>query len=79
VKQYLPFGKAQGEQGSIDWDGFRPVAPSFIGTKSLMDMTWKLLCLISIGGPFFIAWELHGKFPQILTRTLRLAWKQRVV
>jgi 5-methyltetrahydrofolate--homocysteine methyltransferase len=66
VKQYLSFGKAQENHVSIDWAGFKPVAPSFTGTKVFDGYDLAEIVPYIDWGPFFIAWELHGKFPQIL-------------
>ncbi len=66
AKQYLSFGKAQENKVAIDWDGFKPVAPGFIGTKTFDGYDLGEIAHYIDWGPFFIAWELHGKFPQIL-------------
>lgn len=66
VKQYLTFGAAQQNKVKIDWQGFRPVAPTFIGTKAFDEYALAAIVPFIDWGPFFIAWELHGKFPQIL-------------
>ena len=66
-KQYLPFAKAQENKVKIDWDSFTPVAPSFTGTRVFDGHDLAEIVPYIDWGPFFIAWELHGKFPQILT------------
>ncbi|HET6254470.1 MAG TPA: methionine synthase [Puia sp.] len=66
VKQYLAFGKAQLNKVKIDWPGFRPVAPQFTGTKVFDGYDLAEIVPYIDWGPFFIAWELHGKFPAIL-------------
>ncbi len=66
VKQYLTFGAAQDNKVKIDWYGFRPVAPRFTGTKAFDGYDLAEIVPYIDWGPFFIAWELHGKFPQIL-------------
>jgi 5-methyltetrahydrofolate--homocysteine methyltransferase len=66
VKQYLPFGKAQENSVVIDWKKFQPVAPGFIGTKVFDGYDLAAIAEYIDWGPFFIAWEMHGKFPQIL-------------
>jgi 5-methyltetrahydrofolate--homocysteine methyltransferase len=65
-KQYLAFGAAQQNKVKIDWSGFRPVAPRFTGTKVFDGYDLGEIAPYIDWGPFFIAWELHGKFPQIL-------------
>jgi 5-methyltetrahydrofolate--homocysteine methyltransferase len=70
VKQYLPFAEAQKNPAPINWENFNPVAPSFTGTK-----VFESFDLAEIAGyidwqPFFIAWEMHGKFPDLLSDAL---------
>ena len=67
VKQYLPFAKAQENKVAINWDTFKPVTPTFTGTKTFDGYDLAAVAEYIDWGPFFIAWELHGKFPQILT------------
>jgi 5-methyltetrahydrofolate--homocysteine methyltransferase len=67
VKQYLPFAKAQENKVAIDWNAFKPVTPGFIGTKAFDGYDLAAIAEYIDWGPFFIAWELHGKYPQILT------------
>jgi len=50
----------------IDWNAFQPVAPGFTGTKVFDGYDLADIVPFIDWGPFFIAWELHGKFPQIL-------------
>ncbi len=66
AKQYLTFGGAQQNKVKIDWSGFRPVAPRFMGVKVFDGYDLAEIVPYIDWGPFFIAWELHGKFPQIL-------------
>ena len=66
AKQYLSFGGAQQNKVKIDWSKFRPVTPRFTGTKVFDGYDLGEIAPYIDWGPFFIAWELHGKFPQIL-------------
>jgi len=66
AKQYLSFPKAQENGFKIDWDQFKPVRPTFTGTKAFNGYDLAEIVPYIDWGPFFIAWELHGKFPQIL-------------
>jgi 5-methyltetrahydrofolate--homocysteine methyltransferase len=66
TKQYLSFPAAQQNKVKIDWEKFSPVAPTFIGTKTFDGYDLGEIVPYIDWGPFFIAWELHGKFPQIL-------------
>jgi len=66
VKQYLTLEKAQENKVPINWQQFTPVTPAFIGTKAFDGYDLAGIVPYIDWGPFFIAWELHGKFPQIL-------------
>jgi 5-methyltetrahydrofolate--homocysteine methyltransferase len=66
AKQYLTLAQAQENKVAIDWEQFQPVRPGFIGTKAFDGYDLAEIVPYIDWGPFFIAWELHGKFPQIL-------------
>lgn len=67
VKQYLTFEQAQQNPVKINWSSFKPYAPTFTGTKQFLDVPLEAIREYIDWGPFFIAWELHGKFPAILS------------
>ena len=67
TKQFLKFEQAQKNCAVIDWTNYKPVAPTFIGTKILEDYPLSEIVEYIDWQPFFIAWEMHGKFPAILT------------
>jgi 5-methyltetrahydrofolate--homocysteine methyltransferase len=70
VKNYLPFAEAQQNGAVIDWDNFTPVAPTFTGTKVFNNYDLAEIAEYIDWQPFFIAWEMHGKFPALLTDTV---------
>lgn len=49
-----------------DWDTYTPPAPTFTGVKVLEDYPLQELVDRIDWTPFFISWELAGKFPAIL-------------
>lgn len=67
VKNYLPFFEAQQNGAVIDWDNFTPVKPTFTGTKIFENYSLAEIAEYIDWQPFFIAWEMHGKFPALLT------------
>ena len=67
VKNYLRFEEAQKNTAVIDWNNFTPVVPTFTGTKTFTTYDLKEIAAYIDWQPFFIAWEMHGKFPAILT------------
>ncbi len=67
TKVYLRFEDAQKNGTVIDWNNFSPVTPTFTGTKILDNYSLEEIAEYIDWQPFFIAWEMHGKFPQILS------------
>ncbi len=67
AKTLLTFEKAQQNKSVIDWENFTPVKPTFTGTKVFEDYDLNEIYKYVDWQPFFIAWEMHGKFPQILS------------
>lgn len=49
-----------------DWDGYTPLRPCFLGTKTFTDFSLQELVSYIDWTPFFQTWELAGKFPDIL-------------
>lgn len=51
----------------VDWENFSAVRPSFLGTKTLNDYPLEKLVDYIDWTPFFISWDLAGKYPKILS------------
>ncbi len=66
AKQYLPLAQARENKVKIDWGKFTPVEPAFTGTKIFEKYALSEIAKYIDWQPFFIAWEMHGKFPQLL-------------
>ncbi len=69
TRKLLPLSQARGRK--FDWtqsDQTEPsiAKPSFLGTKVLEDYPLEKLVPYIDWSPFFIAWELAGRYPQIL-------------
>jgi 5-methyltetrahydrofolate--homocysteine methyltransferase len=67
VKQFLSFAEAQANGARINWQDHKPHTPSFTGSKQFDNYDLDEIRKYIDWQPFFIAWELHGKFPQILS------------
>jgi 5-methyltetrahydrofolate--homocysteine methyltransferase len=67
TKQYLTFANAQKNGAKINWNNYIPVKPTFTGTKIFNNYSLQEIAEYIDWQPFFIAWEMHGKFPAILT------------
>src|ERR1700710_2869134 len=62
TKQYLSVDAAQKNKVKIDWNNFTPVVPTFTGTKIFDDFDLATIAEYVDWGPFFIGWEMPGKF-----------------
>jgi 5-methyltetrahydrofolate--homocysteine methyltransferase len=51
---------------ATDWSAIQIDKPSFIGTRTVDDVSLHKLMDFIDWSPFFMAWELKGKFPKIL-------------
>ena len=67
AKQLIPFDEAQKNSCSINWEKYSPTTPSFTGIKILENYALAEIATYIDWQPFFIAWEMHGKFPAILS------------
>ncbi len=70
--------EARKKKLDIDWTTYRPVKPSFLGIKTLDHIDLTTIRSYIDWSPFFIAWELKGKFPNILKDTTYGAEATRV-
>jgi len=66
AKEYVPFTEAQQNPVKIDWGNYTPPVPQFTGTKVFEDHSIAAIRQYIDWGPFFIAWEMKGKYPDIL-------------
>ncbi|HEY5379500.1 MAG TPA: methionine synthase [Pseudolabrys sp.] len=63
----LPLTVARDNSLKLDWSGaYVPPKPTFIGSKTLIDYPIAELADFIDWTPFFMTWELNGKFPAIL-------------
>ena len=67
AKVLLPYKNAKENKMALDWNSFDPQAPNFTGTRVFENYDLASVAEYIDWQPFFIAWELHGKFPQILS------------
>ncbi len=65
-KQLVSLKDAQANKVKIDWQNFEAPTPNFLGTKNI-NADVKTLRKYIDWTPFFITWEMHGKYPAILT------------
>jgi 5-methyltetrahydrofolate--homocysteine methyltransferase len=66
-KAYISLEQARNNKLRLNWQGYQPPKPSFLGTKVFMDYPLEDLVPYIDWTPFFQSWELAGRFPQILS------------
>ena len=64
-KTRLSLEAARNNRFKIDWSTFRPVAPSFLGSRPFKAYALAELVPYIDWTPFFATWELAGKYPRI--------------
>jgi len=62
----LSYAQAVANKPQFDWASYTPVKPSFTGRQLLEDIDLRTLAEYIDWTPFFIAWDLAGKYPRIL-------------
>ncbi len=62
----LSYPEAVANKQIIDWTSYTPPEPRFLGTKVISDVPIADLIHFIDWTPFFITWELAGKYPKIL-------------
>ncbi len=62
----LRYSDAVDNRPPIVWEGYQPPKPTFLGTKIFDDYPLEELVDYIDWTPFFITWELAGKYPKIL-------------
>ncbi|MBP6623896.1 MAG: methionine synthase [Chitinophagaceae bacterium] len=66
IKKYLTLDQARKNKFQIDWTTFEAKIPKQIGTTTIHNYSLKEISNYIDWTPFFITWEMHGKFPAIL-------------
>ncbi|EIP97590.1 5-methyltetrahydrofolate--homocysteine methyltransferase [Opitutaceae bacterium TAV1] len=66
-KPLLPLAEARARALRTDWTTVDIPRPEFLGTRTFTDIPLADIVPFIDWGPFFSAWELHGRYPQILT------------
>ncbi|QDT97361.1 methionine synthase [Gimesia aquarii] len=61
----VSYDEAMKQGFQIDWENYTPPAPTFTGTKVLYNYPLEKLVDYIDWTPFFISWDLVGKYPKI--------------
>ena len=66
-KSLIPYQEALVTKEYLDWKKYKPVKPAVDGVKVLKEFDLGTIAKHLDWGPFFIAWEMPGQFPAVLT------------
>ncbi|MCW3042225.1 MAG: methionine synthase, partial [Actinobacteria bacterium] len=61
----VPLSTARASRTAVDWDGYRPERPATLGISVFRDYPLEELRTYIDWQPFFMAWEMKGRYPQI--------------
>ncbi len=65
-RNLVSYAEACQRRLKLDWANAPIAQPSFLGTRTVRDFPLERLVPYIDWSPFFMAWELAGKYPQIL-------------
>jgi len=65
-KELIPYSEAVITKEYFDWKKYKPVKPVVDGMKVLKEFDLATIAKYIDWGPFFIAWEMPGRYPDVL-------------
>ncbi|AZQ43556.1 methionine synthase [Nonlabens ponticola] len=66
-KDFLTIEQARENKLQLDWSNYQPVKPKELGVHELEAIDLKEVVPYIDWSPFFRSWDLHGRYPDILT------------
>src|SRR5215213_8386240 len=66
-KVLIPYEEAVVTKEYFDWKNYKPTKPQVDGVNVLKSFDLGTLAQYIDWGPFFIGWEMPGRFPEVLT------------
>ncbi|MFL5787952.1 MAG: methionine synthase [Flavisolibacter sp.] len=66
-KASIPYEEAVIIKEYFDWKNYKPVKPAIEDVKVFKDFDLGIIAKYIDWGPFFIAWEMPGRFPEVLS------------
>ncbi len=66
-KTLIPYEEAVVTKEYFDWKNYEPTKPAVDDLKVLKDYDLATIARYIDWGPFFIAWEMPGRFPEVLS------------
>jgi len=64
--KWLTLEQARANKARIDWSGYTPPVPQFLGIKVFEHFSLEEIARYIDWTPFFHSWEMHGSYPKIL-------------
>jgi 5-methyltetrahydrofolate--homocysteine methyltransferase len=66
-KSLIPYKEAVVTKEYFDWKNYQPTTPAFTGNKVMKGYDLATIARYIDWGPFFIAWEMPGRYPEVLS------------
>ncbi|RYZ58091.1 MAG: methionine synthase, partial [Chitinophagaceae bacterium] len=66
-KVLIPYEEAVVTKEYFDWKAYKPTKPAIDGVKVFNSFDLGTIARYIDWGPFFIGWEMPGRFPEVLT------------
>ena len=66
-KSLIPYTEAVVTKEYFDWKKYNPTTPTFTGKRVLKNVDLATIARYIDWGPFFIAWEMPGRYPEVLS------------
>lgn len=66
IKTLVPYHETVAQKMVIDWASYTPTVPQFVNNAQVVHFSISELKPFIDWTPFFISWELKGKYPDIL-------------
>jgi len=66
AKRYLSLAKARENKLRLDWANYQPPKPALLGVRAFEDYPLETLREFIDWTPFFLSWEMRGRYPAIL-------------
>lgn len=67
TKSLIPYSEAVITKEYFDWKNYKPTKPAIEGVKVFKEFDLGTIAKYIDWGPFFIAWEMPGHFPEVLS------------
>jgi 5-methyltetrahydrofolate--homocysteine methyltransferase len=66
-KVLITYEQSVANKEILDWDNYQPMKPEVEGVKVLQNYDLASIARYIDWGPFFIGWEMPGRFPEVLS------------